>query len=90
MNINDEIWLDGVIVIFNGFPPNVIMRLSDNYIIGIKDEDIPEIIDENLFKNRIKGTFKLKLTNLVSLPYYENKLMVFKIIDYKNIELIEN
>jgi hypothetical protein len=27
---------------------------------------------------------------LTGLPYYGNKLMVFKIIEYKNMALIEN
>jgi hypothetical protein len=89
MNIGDEIWLDGNIIIFNGWPPNIRMIISDNYIIGIDEDDIPKIITENILNFFIKGTFKLKFIRLTGIPYYENKLMIFKIMEYKNIDLIE-
>jgi hypothetical protein len=89
MNIGEEIWLDGNIIIFNGLPPNIRMTIFDNNIIGIDEEDVPEVITRNIGKYFIRGTFKLKLTHLTDIPYYENKLMVFKIIDYKDINLIE-
>jgi hypothetical protein len=81
MNIGDEIWLDGNITIFNGWPPGIRMTIFDN-IIGIDEEEaVPEIITRNIGKYFIRGTLKLKLTRLTYIPYYENKLMVFKIIE---------
>jgi hypothetical protein len=89
MNIGDEIWLAGNIMIFNGWPPNIRMITTDNYIIGIDEDNIPKIITENILNFFIRGTLKLKLTYLTDIPYYENELMVFKIIEYKNMDLIE-
>ena len=89
MNIGDEIWLDGNIIIFNGWSPNIRMTISDNYIIGIDEDEIPKIVTENILYFFIKGTFKLKYVHLTDIPYYENKLMIFRIIGYKDILLIK-
>jgi hypothetical protein len=40
-----------------------------------------------LIGNRyLNGFFKLKYTGTTGIPYYENKLQLFMIIDYENIE----
>jgi hypothetical protein len=88
ININDEIWLNGQIVIFNGWHPNIRMVVYDNKIIGIKDENIPEIIFENMLYNTIKGLFRLRFLHTSNIPYYDIPLLVFEIIEYKNIEII--
>lgn len=89
LNIGDEIYVNGEIVFFNGWSPHVRMKI-DEYIIGIDENKMPSFILENLFLHRIKGLFKLKLISYNNLPYYKEKLMIFEIIEYENIELLTN
>ena len=88
INLEDEIWLEGQIIIFNGWPPNLRMIVKNDYIIGIDENNIPGEL-ENLLKHGLpKGTFKLKLVYKTNLPYYETELLVFRIIEYKDMEII--
>ncbi|MHB9295261.1 hypothetical protein PilKf_01003 [Pillotina sp. SPG140] len=88
INIDDEIWLDGEIILFNGWPPHVRMLVLENYIIGIDESNLPKIIVENIMTKSIKGKFKLKFIDRYNIPYYETQLLIFIITEYKNIELI--
>jgi hypothetical protein len=87
LNIGDEIWIDGEVIFFNGWPPNHRMLVSDNKIIGIDEKNLPPIITDNLFKRSITGKFRLKLIGLYGIPYYENPLMTFTILGYEKIIL---
>jgi hypothetical protein len=87
INLEDEIWLEGQIVIFNGWPPNLRMIIMNDYIIGIDENNIPRGLENHLTYGLPKGTFKLKLIRKTNIPYYETELLVFRIIEYKNIEV---
>jgi hypothetical protein len=87
LNAGDEIWLDGEVQLYNGWPPNLRMITSDNNIIGIDEEDIPDILADNIFNYSIKGTFKLEFLFTDDAPYYDEPLPVFKVIDVKKLEL---
>ena len=85
-NLDNEIWLEGQLVLFNGWPPNVRMIVMDNYIIGIDEKCIPEELEKYLSSGLSpKGKFKLKLLYKMNLPYYEKELLVFKIIEYTEL-----
>ena len=92
LNISGEIVFDGQIIIFNGWPPHIRMIVNDDKIIGIEENKISEGIISDFINNRItgKGLYKLKYLRNVDLPYYENPLMVFEIIEYNGIENIDN
>jgi hypothetical protein len=87
IDIGNEIWLEGQIVIFNGWPPNIRMIVMENYIIGIEEKDIPKELKEYLPYDPPKGKFKLKFIRKTRLPYYEAELLVFKIIEYKDMRI---
>jgi hypothetical protein len=90
IKINDEIWLDGEVIFFNGWPPFIRMIVNDNKIIGIDENSIPGELMEFLKKWILfKGSFKLKLKDVYDLPYYDDPLLVFEIIKYNNIEITE-
>jgi hypothetical protein len=90
IKINDEIWLYGQIIFFNGWPPNIRMIVNGDKIIGIDEDSIPGELKEILWKWVLfKGAFKLKLINLYDIPYYDEPLLVFEIIQYTNIEITE-
>ena len=89
INVGDEIWLAGTIILFNGWPPYIRLKVPNNRFVGIDEDSVPKEISDNFFKKIIRGNFKLKLTWLTSLPYYEHELMVFAITDYKDIVLEE-
>ena len=90
IKINDEIWLYGQIIFFNGWPPNIRMIVSGDKIIGIDEDSIPGELKAILWKWILfKGTFKLRLKALYDIPYYDDPLFVFKIIEYNNIEITE-
>jgi hypothetical protein len=84
----DEIWLNGKMVIFNGWPPNIRMIIMEDFIIGIDEDSIPEEVETYLPYGLPNGSFKLKLTRRTNIPYYEIQLLIFTIIDYKDIEII--
>ena len=88
INLEDEIWLEGQIVIFNGWSPNLRMIIESKYIIGIDEENIPGELGNHLNYGLPKGTFKLKLIRKTNIPYYETELLVFRIIEYKDVEII--
>ena len=89
ISINDEIWLDGKITLYNGWAPNIRMIVMENYIVGISENNFPEELKYYLLNGYIKGTFKLVLLLKTNIPYYDIELMVFKIIEYNNIEILE-
>jgi hypothetical protein len=82
MNISDEIWLEGEIVIFNGWPPNIRMIVMENHVIGIDENDFLKNFEKYLSFGLPKGNFKLKLIYKASIPYYETyyetELLVFR------------
>jgi hypothetical protein len=88
ISINDLIILNGSIVLFNGWFPNIRMVIDENKIIGIVENDISIELVHNLLENKItgQGVFKLKYNNDINLPYYENPLMIFEIMEYSNIK----
>jgi hypothetical protein len=89
IKINDEIWFNGAMSVYNGWPPNVRMIVNDNKLIGIKEELIPKELYENVRPGMtIEGSYKLKYLYETGLPYYDDPLLVFEIIEYKNIEII--
>jgi hypothetical protein len=61
INSGDEIWLDGQIILFNGWPPNIRMIVMENYIIGIAEDDVSSDLKKHLPDISPKGRFKLKL-----------------------------
>ena len=90
INIDDEIWLNGEMIAFNGWSPNIRMIVFDNKIIGIDENSIlEELLKYFGIGIRIKGLYKLKLKRVTNLPYYNDPLLVFEIMDYNNIEIIE-
>jgi len=42
-----------------------------------------------LERKSITGRFRLKLLDLYGIPYYENPLMTFTILEYENIILTD-
>jgi len=88
INVNDEIWLNGEMLVFNGWPPNVRMIVDDNKIIGIDDNSIPDELVENIW-NITKGAYNLKFIYVTDMPYYDDPILVFKIIEFNNIEVEE-
>ena len=89
INVGDEIWLTGQLVIHEGWPPNLWLKVPNNRFVGIDEDSLPAEIIDNLFKKIIRGNFRLKRIMLTSYPYYEHELMVFAITDYKDIVLEE-
>jgi hypothetical protein len=88
-NFDNEIWLEGEIVIFNGYPPNLRMIVMDNNIIGIDENNVPDELEIYLNNGlSLRGMFKLKFVRKINIQYYETELLLFRIIEYKNIELI--
>jgi hypothetical protein len=85
INIGDELWIDGQIAFFNGWPPHIRILTSNNEIIGIDERNLPVIIIQNLFEKSISGRFKLKLISFHDVPYYVNRLMIFSILEYNAI-----
>jgi hypothetical protein len=70
IKINNEIWLNREIIIFNGWPPNIRMIVYDNKIIGINENNIPKELFKNIgIGKTIKGSYKLKLIGETNLPY---------------------
>jgi hypothetical protein len=90
IDIGNKIWLYGQVVIFNGWPPNIRMVVRENYIIGIDENTFPHDLKKHLPFGLPKGKFKLKLVRKTRLPYYEAELLVFKIVEYGNIEIINH
>ena len=88
INLEDEIWLQGQIKIFNGWPPNLRMIIMNDYVIGIDEDNIPGELKDYLKYGLPKGRFKLKLIRKTNIPYYETELLVFRIMEYRNIEVI--
>ena len=88
ISINEEIWMDGEMVVNNGWPPNIKMIVYGNKIIGIDENSIPEELIKDIW-NTIKGSYKLKFIRTTNLPYYDVPLLLFEIIEYKNIEIIK-
>ena len=91
LNTNDEINMNGQITLFNGWYPNIRMITKNNKIIGIYENSISIEIINNMIKNDIiiTGLFKLKYLYETDIPYYENPLMLFEIIEYNNVEIIK-
>ena len=91
LNTNDEINANGQIILFNGWYPNIRMITKNNKIIGIYENSISIEIINNMIKNDIiiTGLFKLKYLYKTDIPYYENPLMIFEIIEYNNVEIIK-
>jgi hypothetical protein len=91
IDINDEIWLYGQLVCFNGWYPNIRIIIAKNKIIGIVENDFSIELILNLLSDTItgKGLFKLKFVDTTNIPYYENELMIFEIIQHENMK-IEN
>ena len=83
----EEFLINGTLVIFNGWPPNVRMMVGDeDYIAGIEEpdwleEDIPLPLRELPEHMNIKGLFKVIYTREASLPCYEKSLPVFALIE---------
>ena len=66
------------------------MIVFDNKIIGINENNIPKDLFKNIGIGKIiKGSYKLKLIGETYIPYYDNPLLIFDIIEYNNIEIIE-
>jgi hypothetical protein len=85
---NDVVWLEGRLVIFNGWPPNIRMIVYNNLIIGIDEDTIPEEIYKNI-SFIIMGSFKLRFIGTTNLPYYEIPLLIFEIIEYRDLEIFK-
>jgi len=88
IDIEEEIYLEGQIVIFNGWQPNLRMIIMDDYIIGIDENFIPEELVTILQYGLPKGFFKLKLVDKIDVQYYQTKLLIFRIIEYDVIEIL--
>ncbi|MCL2800474.1 MAG: hypothetical protein FWD28_01770 [Treponema sp.] len=84
LNYNEEILLEGQIILFNGWEPNIRMITDNNKIIGIIENSVSKEFINKFFNYSTTGNrvFKLKYINMVNLPYYDTPLMVFEIIEY--------
>jgi hypothetical protein len=88
---NEELWINGSLIIFNGWPPNIRI-IFEEYIIGIgynkESYYIPSELNQLIRGGTyIDGLYKIKYIGDTRLPYYETKLLLFSIVEYKNIKI---
>jgi hypothetical protein len=91
IKVNQKITLDGALIIFNGWPPNLRFVTADNFVIGIgknEDIDLPEQVVKFLRpENEIVGRLELKYIGSVTIPYYDNPLLCFDIVKFLKLKV---
>ena len=84
LKIGDRLELDGELILFNGWPPNIRFVTIKNEIVGIGTGEsayVPEEIEGYLAKEyENKLTLEVRFIRAVKLPYYEQLLPCFEIV----------